>query len=172
MSRFPLPGSNTGMDNPAVIGPALGAIIAGLFLLLNNRAVTYWTARQKRRADQDAAGAAKVTADEADRARISADWQWIIGNLRDEVGTLTAQQATMREELNKLSVELDGVRRENGQLTYDNGLLRQQLGTETGKREHLERRVDQLTAVNIVLVRELSRHGIAVPALAKEQPTP
>lgn len=157
--------------------PVLVAIIAGVSGVVGGPALAGWFARRGQRTDaarqlaRDTA-AAKLTSDEADRARISADWQWIIGNLRDEVGTLTAQQATMREELNKLSVELDGVRRENGQLTYDNGLLRQQLGTETGKREHLERRVDQLTAVNIVLVRELSRHGIAVPALAKEQAAP
>jgi chromosome segregation ATPase len=164
------------VENPAIVGPALGAVIAGVFLLLGHRVLTYWTAREGRkttlRATQDAAAVAKVTTDEQDRARISADWQWIIGNLRTDVSVLTSQQATMREELNKLSIELDSVRRENGQLTYDNGLLRQQVSVETGKREHLERRVDQLTAINIVLVRELSRHGIAVPALAKEQAAP
>lgn len=166
------PERGSAVDNPAIVGPALAAIVTGICLLLNNRAVAYWTARQKRKADQDAAGAAKITADEADRARISADWQWIISNLRAEVGALTTQQATMREELNKLSIELDSVRRENGQLSYDNGVLRRQLSAETGKREHLERRVDQLTAANLVLARELSRHGIAVPSLAKEQPAP
>jgi hypothetical protein len=164
------------VENPAVIGPALGSIITGVFLLLGHRLLTYWTARQtgkaNRQANQDAAAVAKITTDEQDRAQISANWQWIIGNLRTDVSLLTSQQATMREELNKLSIELDGVRRENGQLTYDNGLLRQQVSVETGKREHLERRVDQLTAINIVLVRELSRHGIAVPALAKEQAAP
>jgi regulator of replication initiation timing len=164
------------VENPAIIGPALGAVIAGVFLLLGHRVLTYWTAREGRkttlRANQDAAAVAKVTTDEQDRARISKDYQWTIDDLRREVTTLYARQGEMRAQLDSLGTELDTVRRANTALRVENDQLKEQLSSETAKHEVLKQRVDSLDAANIILRRELHRHGIAVPALAKEPAAP
>jgi predicted RNase H-like nuclease (RuvC/YqgF family) len=169
---------DSGMEKFSTLYPVLAAVVTGIFGLVTGPRLAAFTARKARQAReeerqrvQDAAtAAAKIEAAETDRAQISSDWQWIVGNLRDEVKALIADQRILREELNKLSTELDIVRRTNSQLTYDNGVLRQQVTDETSKRQTLERRVDQLTAQNIILSRELSRHGITIPPLALEQP--
>jgi chromosome segregation ATPase len=166
------------MDNLGTFYPVLAAVITGIVTLIAGPRLAAFTARKnrdtadadRRRVLDEATAKAKIEAAETDRAQISSDWQWIVGNLRDEVKALVADQRVLRDELNKLSTELDIVRRTNSQLTYDNGVLRQQVTDETGKRQTLERRVDQLTAQNIVLSRELSRHGITIPPLALEQP--
>lgn len=164
------------MDMTALV-PVLAAVIAGIFGFFGGPALAGWFARRGQRADaarqleRDTA-AAKLTSDEADRLRISKDYQWTIDDLRREVTALYARQSEMRAQLDSLGAELDTVRRANTALRIENDQLKEQLADETAKHDILKRRVDSLDAANIVLSRELHRHGIAIPALAKEQPSP
>jgi len=152
--------------------PVLVAIIAGISGVVGGPALAGWFARRGQRADatrqlaRDTA-AAKLTSDEADRLRISKDYQWTIDDLRREVTALYARQSEMRTQLDGLGAELDTVRRANTALRIENDQLKEQLADETAKHDILKRRVDSLDAQNISLRRELHHHGIAIPALAK-----
>jgi regulator of replication initiation timing len=157
--------------------PILTAVIAGVAGVVGGPALAGWFARraQKIEADRQAArelATAKISGDEADRARISKDYQWTIDDLRREVTALYARQAEMRVQLDGLGDELATVRRANIALRLENDELKERLGDETAKHDVLKRRVDGLDAANLVLRRELHRHGIAVPALAQPEPTP
>jgi len=158
--------------SPALFVPVLAALISAVFGFVGGPALAGWFARRGARSDaarqrDREIAAAKIGADEADRMRISKDYQWTIDDLRREVTALYARQSEMRTQLDSLSTELDTVRRANTALRIENDQLKEQLADETAKHDLLKRRVDSLDAANIVLSRELHRHGIAIPALAQ-----
>lgn len=157
----------------STLAPILAAVVAGACGVLGGPLLAGWFARRGASADamrqleRDIA-AAKISSDEADRIRVSKDYQWTIDDLRREVTTLYARQAEMRGQLDILGNELDTVRRANAALRAENDQLKAALTDETVKHDVLKKRVDSLDALNIVLTGELRRHGIAIPALAQE----
>lgn len=155
--------------------PILTALIAGVFGFFGGPALAGWFARRGQKSDaarqkDREVAAARLAADQADRQLVSADMQWIVTNLRGEIEALYASQREMRAQLADLGAELDTVRRANTALRIENDQLKEQLAGETTKRAILERRVDDQDAAMILMRRELTRHGIPIPALAKEQP--
>jgi regulator of replication initiation timing len=163
------------MENIGTAYPVIAAIITVVGTIIAGPRLAAYTARKKAQTDaierkrllDEATATAKIDASEVDRAQISADWQWIVSNLRTEVTALTADQRVLREELNHLSTDLDTLRRANTALHVENDSLRDQLANVTTRHDVLKARVDNLDAANIVLRRELNRHGIPIPALAR-----
>ena len=174
-----LPKGSFHMENIGTSGPVIAAIITILGTIIAGPRLAAYTARKKAQTDamerqrvlDEATAVKKIDAAGADRAQISADWQWIVGNLRDEIKALTLDQRAMREELNRLSTDLDTVRRANSTLRAENNDLKEQLANVTTRHDALKVRVDNLDAANIVLRRELMRHGIPIPPLAKPDVT-
>lgn len=177
MFRHRRGGSRMTFDATQVVS-LLVAIIGGLALLFNGRNVAVWAARLARRQDKEKRTeeltAAKLTAEQSDRDRISREFQWTISDLRSEIATLTQRHDDLREQLDKLNNDFDILKRANTvlhvtniNLHAENDRLKEQLTQETTKREALERRVDNQDAAIIVLRRELHQHGIPIPALAK-----
>jgi len=160
------------LTTPAILVPLVTGLVAAISGFLGGPLLAGWFARRRQLTDagrqlERETAAAKLTSDEADRLRISKDYQWTIDDLRREVTALYARQSEMRTQLDSLSQELDTVRRANTALRIENDQLKERLSSETEKRGLLERRVDDQDAALIAMRRELTRHGIPIPALAQ-----
>lgn len=136
--------------------PLITSIISGIFLLINSRTIFDWTARQMRRTQQINEGGtvqvAKIEDAADERKQMSAERQWLVLRLQDEIQKLTERVDAMGVQLQSMYNELDTVRRDKNALWIEN--------------DNLKRRVNTLDVIATVLRQELQKHGIPIPAVA------
>lgn len=124
------------------IAPTLAAIVTGLFLLLNGRRMAEITARMKRqdeaRQEKQEVSAAAISADEADRQRVSENMRWIVDGLRQEVAELRQMVEARNQQLDTLHEDIAQLRVIERQLRGENTALRLRVA-------ELERQVKAVT---------------------------